>query len=73
MMVGESTTVRNEKKIPVGEKIRVISGPFKGVEGVAMRAGNQSRIVIVIESIMNAVSVEISPNYLENIKKQIIL
>ena len=70
MMVEKSDTVQNEKEIPVGQKVRVIAGPFKGVEGVAMRAGNQSRLVIVIESIMNAVSVEISPNYLQKIKKQ---
>ena len=73
MIVEKSDTVKNEKGIPVGQKVRVIAGPFKGVEGVAMRVGNQSRLVIVIESIMNAVSVEISPNYLEKIKKQPIL
>ena len=69
MMLEKSDTVKNEKEIPVGQKVRVIAGPFKGVEGVAMRVGNHSRLVIVIESIMHAVSVEISPNYLEGIKK----
>ena len=69
MMVVESDTVKNEKEIPVGQKVRVSAGPFKGLEGIVTRDGNQSRLVIVIESIMNAVSVEISPNYLENIKK----
>ena len=73
MMVEKSDTVKNEKEIPIGHKVRVTTGAFKGVEGVAMRAGNQSRLVIVIESIMNAVSIEISPNYLKNIKKQTIL
>ena len=70
MMVKESDIVQNVKEIPVGQKVRVTAGPFKGVEGLAMRVGNQSRLVIVIESIMNAVSVEISPDYLEKIKKQ---
>jgi len=69
MMVEESNTVQNEKEIPVGQKVRVTAGPFKGVEGVLMRSGNQSRLVVVIESIMNAFSVEINPNYLEKIKK----
>ena len=73
LIVEKSDTVQNEKEIPVGQKVRVIAGPFKGVEGVAMRAGNQSRLVILIESIMHAVSVEINPNYLVNIKKQNIL
>ena len=73
MILEKSDTVKNEKEIPVGHKVRVIAGPLKGIEGVAMRFGNQSRLVIVIESIMNSVSVEISPNYLENIKSQTIL
>ena len=74
MMVETSDTVQNEKEIPVGQKVRVTAGPFTGVEGVAMRAGNQSRLVIVIESIMHAVSVEINTNYLDEIeKKQTIL
>ena len=68
MIVEKSDTVKNEKEIPVGQKVRVTAGPFKGVEGVAMRLGNQSRLVIVIESIMDAISVEISPNYLDKIK-----
>ena len=69
MMVEKSDTVQNEKEIPEGQKVRVTVGPFKGVEGVAMRAGNQSRLVVVIESIIHAVSIEISPNYLKKIKK----
>ena len=73
MIVKKSDSVKNEKEIPAGQKVCVTAGPFKGIEGVVMLSGNQSRLVIVIESIMNAVSVEISPNYLENIKKQHIL
>ena len=72
-MAEEPFKVRSEKGIPVGQKVRVIAGPFKGIEGVVMLATNQSRLVIVIESIMHAVSIEISPNYLENVKKQPIL
>ena len=73
MMVEKSDTVQNEKEIPEGQKVRVTVGPFKGVEGVVVRAGNQYRLVVVIESIMQAVSVEIRSNYLEKIKKQAIL
>ena len=72
-MMAESHEVQNEKKIPVGQKVRVIAGPFKDIEGVVMRAGNRSRLVILIESIMRPISIEISPNYLEKIKKKPIL
>ena len=70
IIVEKSDTVKNEKEIPIGQKVSVIAGPFKGLEGIVTRDGNQSRLVIVIESILNAVSVEISPDYLEKIKKQ---
>ena len=73
MMVEQSPDVQSEKEIPVGQKVRVTAGPFKGIEGVVMRSGNRSRLVVHIESIMYAVSVEINPNYLDEIKKQTIL
>ena len=69
MMAAESATVRNEKGIPVGQRVRVMAGPFKGTKGVVKRVGNRSRLVVLIESIMQAVSVEIDPNFLEKSKK----
>ena len=68
MMVEYTATVRNEKEIPVGQKVHVTTGLFKGIEGVVMRAGNRSRLVILIESIMHPISIEINPNYLDKIK-----
>jgi len=67
MMAAESTTVRTEKEIPVGERVHVMAGPFKGTEGVVIRDGGKSRLVVLIESIMQAVSVDIKPEYLEKI------
>ena len=73
MMMEKSFEVRNEKEMPVCEKVHVIAGPFKGIEGTVIRTGNRSRLVVLIETIMHAVSVEISPNYLEKVKQQTIL
>jgi len=67
MMVAESTIVRAEKEIPVGERVRVMIGPFKGIKGVVKRIGSSSRLMVLIESIMQTVSVEIKPEYLEKI------
>ena len=69
MLVAESDTVRAEKEIPVGQRVRVMIGPFKGIKGVVRRVGSRSRLVVLIESIMQAVSIEINPNYLEKINK----
>ena len=67
MMVAESTRVRAEKEIPVGERVRVMIGPFKGIKGVVKRVGGRSRLVVLMESIMQAVSVEIKPEHIEKI------
>jgi len=70
MMVEQENKIRHEKEIPVGQIVRVIAGPFKGAEGVVKRVGNQAaRLVVLMESIMQTVSVEIDPNYLEEIKR----
>lgn len=69
MMVEESADVRNETKIPIGQQVCVTTGPFKGAEGVVIRTGNRSRLVINVESIMHVVSIEINPNYLKKVNK----
>jgi transcription antitermination factor NusG len=67
-MMVESSGAQSEKEIPLGQKVRVTKGPFKGIKGTVMRTGNQFRLVVLMESIMHAVSVEINPNYLDEIK-----
>ena len=67
MMAAESTTVRAEKEIPVGQRVCVMIGPFKGIKGVVKRVGGKSRLVVLIESIMQAVSIDIKPEYIEKI------
>ncbi|MEO1515856.1 MAG: UpxY family transcription antiterminator [Bacteroidota bacterium] len=44
-----------------GEKIRMINGPFSGVEGTYLRRGTQNLLVVEIKLLRRSVSVEISP------------
>jgi transcription antitermination factor NusG len=67
MLVAESAIVRAEKEIPTGQRVRVMMGPFKGIKGVVRRVGSRSRLVVLIESIMQAISIDIKPEYLEKI------
>ena len=67
MLVAESDTVRAEKEIPVGQRVRVMIGPFKGIKGVVRRVGSRSRLVVLIESIMKAISIDIKAEYIEKI------
>src|ERR1041385_1037560 len=43
----------------VGQKVRVISGPFTGISGIITRFKNHYRLVVSLDVIMKSVSVEI--------------
>lgn len=50
-----------------GDRVRVKSGPFASQEGILIQHKNRWRVVICIELLMQAVSVEIDPNALERL------
>jgi len=50
--------------LPPGQKVRVMAGPFKGLEGVVMKAGRESRLVVYFERIMQGIEVSIFPELL---------
>jgi transcription antitermination factor NusG len=43
----------------IGQRVRVESGPFIGVEGVLIRAQNSRRLVISVEALRSSVSIEV--------------
>ena len=45
--------------LTVGRRVRVINGPLQGLEGIISHKKNRSRLVISLDLIMRAVSVEI--------------
>lgn len=50
----------NHPYLNVGRKVRVVNGPLTGANGILQRVKTNSRIVISIDAIMRAVSVEIN-------------
>lgn len=49
----------------VGKKVKVVQGPLKGLQGTLINSKNNSRLVICIDGIRQAISVEIDPRDLE--------
>lgn len=49
----------NHPYLNIGRKVKVVSGPLAGASGILQRLKTNSRIVISIDAIMRAVSVEI--------------
>ena len=50
--------------IPAGQRVRVLAGPFKDLEGVVVKQGREMRLVVFFESIMQGVEVSIYPDLL---------
>jgi transcriptional antiterminator NusG len=53
----------------VGDLVRVVRGPFSGIEGIFVRCGAQTRVVVSVEIIQRAVSVEVSGSDVEQISR----
>ncbi|MDL2239819.1 UpxY family transcription antiterminator [Bacteroidales bacterium OttesenSCG-928-K03] len=52
-----------------GEKVKVIAGPFKGVEGQYMRVQNDRRVVIALEGVMAVATAFVHPSQVQKIEE----
>lgn len=52
-------TIEKADYLTPGQKIEVIFGPLKGIRGILAEIKNQQRLVIRLDSIMQAISVDI--------------
>ena len=50
--------------LPAGQRVRVLAGPFKDLEGVVVKQGRETRMVVYFDSIMQGVEVSIYPDLL---------
>jgi transcription elongation factor/antiterminator RfaH len=64
-IIGESIKVQREQYLRVGERVRIISGPLLGVEGIVSRTHGISRVVVSIAAIEQSVSVQVPAELLE--------
>ncbi len=51
--------------LAIGEKVKIKTGPFRGLDGILVRKKNSVRLVLSIELIMQSVSIEIDINDVE--------
>ena len=68
IITDNSEKVKLNSPIPVGKKVKVTYGPFKGLEGTVIHEKNASRLTVLFDSIAQAISVEINPEYLKKLK-----
>ncbi len=55
---------RTVNSLPAGQKVRVLAGPFKDFEGVVVKQGRETRLVVFFDTIMQGVEVSIFPDLL---------
>ena len=71
LVIASPKTIRKEKSpLDHGELVKVKSGPFAGAQGIVVRAKNSTRVVISIDSIQQAVSVEVAAEQLEPVNQK---
>jgi transcription antitermination factor NusG len=57
--------------VSAGDRVRVTTGPLSGITGILTRFKNQYRVVLGVELLQKAVSIEVDLSDVEHIKSQI--
>ena len=64
-VAGRPDLIKRESYLSSGERVKVISGPIQGVEGINIRMKGSTCVVVSLDSIAQSVSVEVQPESLE--------
>lgn len=59
--------IHREEYVRVGEVVRIIAGPFRGIEGFVTKIKDSTRVVVSLPAIARSVSIEVAPAFLEKI------
>ena len=63
-------SLRMENYFRQGDLVEVKTGPFKGLRGTVMHIKGESRLAIMIDGIMQSISVEIDPDCVEAVPSE---
>lgn len=67
ILAGSPDAIRREQYVGVGERVRIIAGPFRGVEGFVVMVREGARVVVSLPAIAQSVSVQIAPEFVERV------
>jgi len=66
--IGAGVNLRPHKYIEQGQRCRVVSGPLAGIEGIVTETKNVTRLVLQVDMLGQATSVEIETDLIEVIE-----
>ena len=67
-LLQQGASLQPHKYIKAGTKCRVIAGALMGIEGIVARTARQTRLVLQVEMLGQATSVEVESDYIELIE-----
>lgn len=69
ILINAPDALHREQYVAVGETVRIVAGPFRGVEGFVLRVKDCTRVVVSISTIAQSVSVEVPSEFLETVNQ----
>ena len=67
ILIGHPDRVVREPYMSEGQRVRVIAGPFIGLQGYVVKVKSSTRVVVSLDAIAQSVSVDIEPEMLERV------
>jgi transcription antitermination factor NusG len=67
-VIGSGLAVRPWPYLKAGDRVRVRRGPLRGVEGTLLREKNSMRLIVSVELLQRAISVELDPEAISPVR-----
>jgi transcription antitermination factor NusG len=69
IVAGHPARIKREPSLMAGDRVKVIGGPFQGITGTIARVKGSVRVVLAVDSIPQAVSVEVNPDFVVTLER----
>lgn len=69
IVIAQPQRVKREPNLATGKRVRVVAGPFTGVEGVITKVRGNARLVINLDAIAQAISVDVEPGFVKTVER----
>lgn len=67
-MLSSGVPVQSEPSAPVGAKVRIVTGPLKGIEGIVIRRGKKDQFVAVVHFLGRGATVDLQDWQVEQVQ-----
>jgi transcription antitermination factor NusG len=67
-LLADSVKAEPHPYLAIGERVKIITGPLAGMEGILVRKKHELRVVISIEIIMRSITLEVSEFEIEPVR-----